>query len=235
LETWAANVGLFNDLGIGVYGVFDTHRLAPADLADETCNRILELLDNGRALNGCILASDVLADHIRSEHPKLKLTASVVKTRSEGGAGQADHYQAMSERFDAVTICPEDGFDYDLLDQLDRDRIEIVVNEDSAWGGGAGADPSGSSAPRATLAAEARSCNFTTAELQRVYDLGYRRFRLRSSSGNRNLFLYDVLRYMLEPNLLLPVVFKSFTNDWAREQVEAALRGPRPPVRASSP
>ncbi len=214
-DAWAETVGRFNDLGIGVYCVFKSHRLVPGDLADETCNRILEILDNGRALNGCILASDLLADHIRSGHPELKLTASVVRTATEGGCGQADDYKAMTERFDTVVLCPEDGLDDELLEQLDRDRIEMLINEDSALGGAADAGQRGSPAPRATLAADFRSCNFATAELKRVYDLGYRRFRLRSSSDSPNVFLYDVLRYTLEPNLLLPVIFKSFTNDWA--------------------
>jgi hypothetical protein len=203
-DALAETVGRFNDLDVGVFCLFDSPELAPTDLADKTGNRVLEILDNGRALNGCILASELLAEHIRSQHPGLKLTASVVKSRAEGGQGQADHYRALTERFDRVMLCPEDGFDDELLAQLDRDRIELVVNEDSAW--------DGSAAPITTLAADLRSCNFTAAELKRVYDLGYRRFRLRNPSSSPNVFLYDVLRYTLEPNLLLPVVFKSFTS-----------------------
>jgi len=200
---------------MGLCCVFNSPRVAPADLEDETGNRILEILDHGSRLNGVALASDLLADHIRSRHPELKLTASAVRTMTEGGCGQAKHYKAMAERFDTVVLCGEDGFDYELLEQLDGERMEILVNEDSAWGESPGADQGESSTPRQTLAPDFRSRNFTTAELKRVYDLGYRRFWLQSSSSNPNVFLYDVLRYMLEPNLLLPVIFKSFTNDWA--------------------
>ena len=215
----------FNGLGIGARCFFNSTKIASADLDDETGNRILEVLDDGPGLNGVAVASDLLADHIRSRHPGLKLTASVARTTAEGRCGQAEHYKSLAERFDTIVVCPQDGLDEDLLEQLDRDRIEIIVNEDAAWGAQAGPDNDGSSIPMAKLTPDFRSYNFTTAELKRAYDLGCRRFQLRSSSNNTSIFLYDVLRYMLEPNLLLPVIFKSFMNDWAREQA-ATPAGP---------
>ena len=229
MELWAQTVRQFNDMGVGVCCLFNDTRIASADLNDEMGNRILEILDDGSGLNGVGLASDVLADHIRSRHPGLTLTASAVKTMAEGGGGRVEYYQSLAKRFDTVALCSEDGFDEALLVQLDRDRIEILVNEDAPWCGAADGGPMGSvdrrGTPMSALDAGVRSRNFTTAELKRVYDLGYRRFRLQSAGRNPNLFLYDILRYTLEPNLLLPVVFKSFTNDWAREQAAAALNG----------
>ncbi|HDZ20765.1 MAG TPA: hypothetical protein ENH80_12560 [Phycisphaerae bacterium] len=229
MELWARTVRQFNDMGVGVRCLFNDTRIASADLNDDMGNRILEILDDGSGLNGVGLASDVLADHIRSRHPGLKLTASAVKTIVEGGGGRVEHYQSLAKRFDTVALCSEDGFDEDLLAQLDRDRIEILVNDDAPWCGAADGAPKGSAdrraMPMSALDADVRSRNFTTAELKRVYDLGYRRFRLQSAGRNPNLFLYDILRYTLEPNLLLPVVFKSFTNDWAREQASVALDG----------
>jgi len=216
LQGWAEVVGRFNKMNMGVYCIFNSRHLGPADLDDKTGNGILDVLDQECRLNGAAVASDLLADHIRSRHPKLRLAASMAKTVAEDGCGNVEHYKALAERFDTVALCIQDGFDVDLLAQLDRDRIEIVVNDDAPWGSAALAGQDESPTPRDTLAPGPRSRNFITAELKRVYDLGYRRFRLRnSSSTSPNVFLYDVLRYIVEPNLLLPVIFKSFTNDWA--------------------
>ena len=215
VEGVAETARRFNGMDMGVRCVFNGPQITKADLDDETGNRILEVLDDGPGLNGVAVASDLLADHIRSRHPGLKLTASVARTTAEGRCGQADHYKSLAERFDTIVVCPQDGLDEDLLEQLDRDRIEIIVNEDAAWGAQAGPDNDRSSIPMARLTPDFRSYNFTTAELKRAYDLGCRRFQLRSSAASPNVFLYDVLRYILEPNLLLPVIFKSFTNDSA--------------------
>lgn len=224
-------VGDFNDMGIGAYYSFNSRQLTQNDLTDETCNRALDVLDNGSELNGVILASDLLAEHIQSRHPGLKLIASAAGATPDGGGRLVDQYAALTERFDTVALRGEDAFDIGLLEQLDRDRIEIVVNDDAPWrsasAGGSPRPDDGSATPMAAMDADVRMRNFTTAELKRVYDLGYRRFRLQGRSRNTNLFLYDILRYTLEPNLLLPVVFKGFTNDWAREQAAAALDGRR--------
>ncbi|HDZ20764.1 hypothetical protein LCGC14_0525260 [marine sediment metagenome] len=215
LAGWAEVVGRFNKMDIGVFCIFNSHQLQSADLGDESGNGILEILDHESRLNGVEVASDVLADHIRSRHPELRLSASLAKTIAEGGCGQAEHYNALAERFDVVAVSPSDGFDLDLLARLDRDRIEIVVNDDAPWGSTPEGGQDESSTPRARLAPGPRSRNFTVMELKRVYDLGYRRFRLRNASASPNVFLYDILRYMVEPTLLLPVILKSFTNDWA--------------------
>jgi len=202
----------FNEANIGVSFAFHGADITSADLDDETGNGVLAALERGPSLNGVIVASDVLADHIRTQHPKLKLTASMVKTIRENGRGRAEHYKALAERFDVVSLCPEDGFNMDLLAQLDRDRTKILVNDNGAWGSVAENGHNSPSAPTEALAANVRLRNFTTAELKRVYDLGYRRFRLQSPSKIRDVFMYDVLRYILEPDLLLPVIFKSVTN-----------------------
>ena len=195
----------------------------------EAGNRALGVMDNGSELNGVIVSSELLAEHVRRRHPKLKLIASAADMTAGDDGPPAERYADLPQRFDTVCLSGAEGLDPDLLARLDRDRIEIVVNEDSPWPGAAAGDepqPDDRSAmPIAAMNADVRMCNFTTAELKGVYDLGCRRFRLRGPSRNPNLFLYDLFRYTLEPNLLLPVVFKGFTNDWAREQAAAILDG----------
>ena len=129
-----AMIRALNTAGIGVYYTFTNHLLVDDDLADPTCNRMLQMIDNGNGLNGVILASDILFDHVRREHPDLKLTASIVKVSMEEGRGKADYYHELVGRFDSVMLHPDDGYNVSLLDQLDREKLEILVNENCAMG-----------------------------------------------------------------------------------------------------
>jgi len=251
LKALAATVRAFNDAGIGVFFTFSNHLLEKGDLDNRVCNQMLEVIDNDRGLNGVVLAGDLLFDYLRRERPRLKLTSSVVKVTMENGRGNVDYYQALAERFDSVTLHPDDGFEYDLLDQLDREKIEIVVNEDCVFhckarhthyevlarcrktGGDSGREAKQALAQQATrclmpfqrLDGKNRSCNFTVEEMKRVYDTGFRRFKLQGRKDEANQFLYDVLRFMVEPELLAPTVLKSFLAGWAKEHAEAVLRG----------
>jgi hypothetical protein len=206
VNTMASIVRQFNDLNIGVSFACHEVHLTPADLDDEMGNRLLATLRQAPALNGVVVASDLLADYIRAQRPHLAITASAARTGQEGGRNPPEHYRALAERFDVVAVHPQDGFDLDLLEQLEPDRMEILVNDGSPWASRA------RGRPKNRTAANIRSRRFTTAELKNVYDLGYRRFRLQGRSRIRDIFLYDVLRYVLEPNLLLPVILKSITN-----------------------
>jgi len=246
-------IRMFNDADVGVFYTFSNHLLEEEDLAEPTCNRMLQMLDNGRGLNGVILASELLYDHVRREHPDLTLTASIVKVTVEDGKGKPDYYKGLGERFESVMVHPDDGFNYDVLDQLDRERVEILVNEDcglncehrkthyeamarqqkeafysrerntsQAWH-----EAMRCRAPSRLQDRPRRTCNMTREELKRVYDMGFRRFKLQGRCLHPMGFLFDLVRYALEPDLVLPVVFKLVSGGWAGERAGAPVRSDR--------
>ena len=214
----------FNGVGSGVYYTFSNHLLGQEDLADEACNRLLDAIDNDTGLNGVIVASDLLFDHIRKEHPALKLTASIVKATVENGKGDVDYYRKQAERFDSVMVHSDDGFNLDLLDQLDREKMEILVNENcvrnctvrekhyallaSEQRTGGKSQPEGCLMPLTELDGKNLSCNMTDEEFKSVYDMGFRRFKLQGGGDMAWQYLYDFSRYLLEPTLVAPVFFK---------------------------
>ena len=238
LEAFTKVARVLNQEHIGVYLTFSNHLLEPKHLDDPICNQLLEIVDNGSGLNGVILASDLLYDYIHDRHPKLKLTSSIVKVTMEDGRGNADYYHALSERFDSVMLHPDDGFDLDLLAQLDRDKTEVLVNENCAadctvrkehYELMATQQLDGSAEnkqatrhhettrcpmPSMHLDGQRRSCNFSTEETKAVYDLGFRRFKLQGRADTTQSFAYDILRFMLEPGRVGPVVLKAFLTDW---------------------
>jgi hypothetical protein len=216
---------VFNDMGIGIYFTFSNHLLDENDLADKVCNRLLDMIDNDSGLNGVIVASDLLFSHVRREHPGLKLTASIVKAATENGKGNLDYYRRQTERFDSVMIHTDDGFNYGLLDQLDREKTEILVNENCVRNCGVRAQhyalladqqrkgvpytkQKGCLMPIQELDGRGLSCNFTDGEMKRVYDMGFRRFKLQGRGDKTWYYLYDLSRYLLDPTYVMPVFYK---------------------------
>jgi len=247
-------IRMFNEAGIGVFYTFTNHLLEEEDLAEPTCNQMLDLIDNGRGLNGVILVSELLYDHLRREHPELKLTASVVKSTLDGGRGNLDYYRRQSERFESVMVHPDDALDFELLSQLDREKTEILVNEncgmncdhrpkdyqltavqhrDRNYSDGLTSPverqrKARCRQPQRRLDPKRRPCSFTTQEMKRAYDAGFRRFKLQGRQDSAEPFLYDVLRYTVESDLVLPVLLKSFFSGRAAEHIAALSSGTRP-------
>ena len=233
---------------IGTYLTFSNHQLEREHLDDPTCNQMLEIIDNGSGLNGVILASDLLYDYIRDRHPGLKVTASIVKVTMEDGRGNADYYHALTSRFDSVMLHPDDGVDLDLLAQLDRDKTEILVNENCAANctvrkqhyelmanqqlRGRPEDARATREHETTrcpmpsmhLDGHRRSCNLSEEELKAIHDMGFRRFKLQGRADTEQSFAYDILRYMLDPTRVCPVVLKAFLVDWGNLHGDRLMR-----------
>jgi hypothetical protein len=200
---------------------------------------MLEKIDNGTGLNGVIISSDLLYDHIHREHPALKLTASIVKATVEDGKGNLDYYRKQSERFDSVMLHTDDNWNLDLLDRLDRDKIEILVNENCVRNCNVRAQhynlmieqqrSGGPYVPQegcqyaVIRGGRNRSCNMTEAELKGVYDMGFRRFKLQGRADKPWTYLYDFSRYVLEPTLTAPLFFKYIVE--AQEAMDLKAKG----------
>lgn len=118
-----------NNAGMGCFLTYTNHLLETADLADGLCNRLLDHVAQRPDLNGVIIASDLLSRFIAGRHPALRQVASIVKVAVEGGRGNLDYYKELGRRFPKFVLHPDDCFDLKLLDQLDRDKAEIIINE----------------------------------------------------------------------------------------------------------
>jgi len=74
------------------------------------------------------------------------------------------------------------------------------------------------------LDGQRRSCNLSIEELKAVYDMGYRRLKLQGRADTPESFAYDVLRYMVEPGRVGPVVVKAFLTDWGKAHGEQLMQ-----------
>jgi hypothetical protein len=247
-------------LNMGCLLAFTNHRLEQADLAAPSCNRLLDAIAWRPDINGVIVTSELLSKYIAARYPALPQVASITKVTLENGRGNAAYYAELGRRFHRYVVHPDDCFDMRLLDQLDREKAEIILNENClrecpiraqhydaiavvqltrarvneiSAGSSAQADAIAAAAA-ATRQAQViddqclslpmsrqfrhrrRNCNFTPSEVKRVYDMGFRLFKLqgRGDIMSVSIYLYDLVRYTLEPDVAAPLLLKVLTVDF---------------------
>lgn len=125
-------LGAYARRGIPVHLTFTNYNIDAKMLADRFGNDLLDQLDkhNPTGRNGVILSEEQLAAHVRARHPRLQRIASIVKIVKENGKGNPDYYRRLASAYDRVMIHPDDNFDLELLAKLeDRDKYEILINE----------------------------------------------------------------------------------------------------------
>lgn len=226
-----------HDLGIGCYLTFTNHLVEKCDLGHPGCNEMLDCISERLDMNGVIVVSDLLSEYIAASYPGLRQVASVIKVTLENGRGRADYYRSLGSRFHRYVVHPDDCLDVCLMDQLDRDKAEILVNENCApdcpnrarhyetyarWQKAVGAperqriqremDRLTAGCPSALtltrLDHRQRTRNLSRTELKSIYDMGFRHFKIQGRANSPFLFLYDLTRFLLDPEVVAPLVFK---------------------------
>ena len=237
--------------GIGCFLTFTNQLLEAGDLGDANCNFLLDSIARRPDLNGVIVNSELLSKYIAARYPALRQVASVTKVTLEGGRGNAAYYNELGRRFYRYVVHLDDYHDRRLLDQLDRTKAEIIVNEGCLQNcslrvrhnelvarlnkGLADRQSAAALAPgdallmrqradeqlREFLTAcpvqlmehqalpRQRNCNLTPGELKSLYDMGFRHFKIQGRSDNTFAFMYDLVRYTLEPDYAGPLVYKA--------------------------
>lgn len=125
------NFAQYQEKGIQVYLAFNSNQLTEADLDDEVANGLLQKAD------GAIIASHLLNTYIRDNYPKVSRTASCILSIIPHKNKTLDHYQKLCDEYDKVVIGtthlfnadPERSPDLKFIDGLDRDKTEIMVND----------------------------------------------------------------------------------------------------------
>ena len=117
---------------VGCFLTFTNHLLEARDLSDPLCNFLLDHVACRPDLNAVLVSSDLLSKYIAARYPALRQVASITKVVREGGRGNAAYYRELGKRFFRYVVHPDDSADLRLLDQLDRDKTEILVNENCA-------------------------------------------------------------------------------------------------------
>lgn len=210
--------------GIALDLTFSNHLLREEHLSDPTGNALLAFFEknNPTKNNAVICSSDLLFDHVGKNYPTLRRVSSIIKVTVENGRGNADYYRRLAERFDKVMIHPDDSTNFEMLEKLeDKNRYEILVNEycirgckirpwhykflsnlslnyfghvdakfDERW------KVNGCSDLNVLVGdAERNVAALTKTEISRLYELGFRRFKIQGRGMlNGAGTLFDLLR-----------------------------------------
>ena len=126
---FSANLENLYNRGIGCFLTFTNQLLEAGDLNDADSNCLLDIVAQRPDLNGVIVNSDLLSNYIAGRYPSLRQVASVTKVVAEGGRGKVSYYNDLGKRFYRYVLHWDDCRDVRLLDQLDRTKAEIIVNE----------------------------------------------------------------------------------------------------------
>lgn len=227
----------YKNLDIGCMLTFSNRFIKKTDLDDPECNYLIEkITECNSEKNGVIVASDILADYIRDKYPHLHLMASIIKVTCEKGTGNLPYYKLLESRFDSYVVDVNDNTNYDLLENLDRSKAEFLVNSCCVYHCPFKAEhydmlvkvhdkDSGitmdtvleyqkkncKAYPIGRQLGKARNHCLTIEELSRLYEMGFRNFKLQGRYTTSLVgILFDICHYVFEQERIGPQVFHSF-------------------------
>ncbi len=227
--------------GIPVDLTFTNPLLREEDMKNMLGNRLLSFFaaqSTPKVRHAVIIGSDALYAHVKTNYPQLNTVSSILRITCDGGKGQLDSYLRLAERYDKVMIHPDDVFNFDLLEKLeDKGRYELILNEycmrncpmrafhyttmaEQAF------DIDGYDTTKFYKALSRNGCSstnamladpavgvaaLTTPEIDRLYEMGFRKFKLQGRAHPNALpLINDLLRFMLPPGEEQDTLWLSF-------------------------
>jgi len=121
---------------VGFNLLFSNHLLTASDLGNPFGNQLLENLHHER--NGVVVCDGVLADYVRERYPKYQLVRSVIQAYLDEVIYRdtdaiVSYFQECTQRYDRVVVPSELNLRFDVLDQLDKGKLEFLVNNNCLW------------------------------------------------------------------------------------------------------
>ena len=121
---------------VGFNLLFSSHLLRPDDLKSEYGNLLLEKLHDEK--NGVVVCDGVLADYVRERYPKYQLIRSVVSAYLDEVICRrpmqiVSYFEEKTRRYDRVVVPSELNLRFDILDDLDKSKLEFIVNNKCFW------------------------------------------------------------------------------------------------------
>jgi collagenase-like PrtC family protease len=121
---------------VGFNLLFSNHLLGPGDLANQYGNQLLEKLHDER--NGVVVCDGLLADYVRERYPKYQLIRSVINSYLDeviyrDADAIVSYFQEKMQNYARIVVPSELNLRFDVLDQLDKSKLEFLVNNNCFW------------------------------------------------------------------------------------------------------
>ena len=226
---------LMREYEISARLTFSNSLLKKEHLSDKKCNTLCAMFENsGEVKNGVIVHSDLLAEYLQANYPKLYLVSSTTKVLTEFGQLQNEinrdefRYVVLDFRLNKV-------FDrLDTLSTAQKDKVEFLCNE-CCWFGCKDRKYCYETVSRRNLGEEQGEfrCSAPNSEygylfskamtnpgfigirdIQHIYlPMGFSNFKIEGRSLGSALILEFLLYYMTRPEYQLQVREKIYLDN----------------------
>ncbi|WP_298014691.1 hypothetical protein [uncultured Megasphaera sp.] len=208
---------------------FSNPVLKKTDLDDFICN---ELLENIAQIDGIVIvSSDLLYEYIKQKYPSIKIEASIIKTALLDKPRTVDYYNNLSEKFFKYVVHVNDNFNAELLKKINKDNAEIILNErcynlcpirkdhylsianeqisqcDSRYKDSGFLTACEAIPEKKQLYSKKRNISMTFDEYKKIYELGFRNYKIQGRTNGVHTNIFDLLRFTLEPSVAFTQAF----------------------------
>lgn len=214
---------------------FSNSLLKKEHLSDKKCNMLCAMFENsGKVKNGVIVHSDLLAEYLQANYPKLYLVSSTTKVLTEFGQLQ-DEINRDEFRYVVPDFRLNKAFDrLDMLSVEQKDKIEFLCNE-CCWFGCKDRKYCYETVSRRNLGEEQGDFHCTAPDsehgylfskamtnpgfigirdIQHIYlPMGFSNFKIEGRSLGSALILEFLLYYMTRPEYQLQVREKIYLDN----------------------
>lgn len=212
---------------------FSNTLLTLDDLKNSYCNNMLKIINDCHG--EIIVSSELLREHILLKYPDIPVHSSVIPTafcRSRG----LKYYSELNSKYSHYVVHPDDNFNLKLLDDLPKDKAEIIVNERCMYQCPIRNNHYESiSREQISLSEHAfvnsnflsacsfipeykqysekeRNISLTIDEMKNIANMGYKIFKVQGRTDNMYVYFFDLLRYTLDNKMAFPTAFSIFSN-----------------------
>ena len=122
-------LALMNESGISARLTFSNSLLKKEHLADKKCNRLCSLFEKAQTQSGVIVYSDLLAEYLKNNYPKLYLVSSTTKVLTD-----FEDFCSELNRDEFKYVVPDFRLNTAFeklsgLTQAQKDKVEFLCNE----------------------------------------------------------------------------------------------------------
>lgn len=188
-------------------------------LEDKNSNILLEL---GIKYNAkFIVSNEKLIHHIKTKYSKADIKVSLIKVALENGVNNLEYYKNLEQFFYNYVVHPDDNLNFNLLKKLDRNKVEILLNERCTqncpnrvehYVNLSQEQANGTSdltkknnflnccefIPEIKqLSHNKKNISLSVEEVKKLYNLGFYNFKIQGRTDNLYAFCFDLLKYIL--------------------------------------
>ncbi len=113
----------YNDKGIGIRYTYSNTLITKKDLSDKRANLTLEVAHN--SMNAVITGNPLIEEYVRKHYPKFKIISSATSQKNLS----VPFLKKRIDEVDLLVLPPEYNDDYELINLLGVDKLEILINE----------------------------------------------------------------------------------------------------------